>query len=276
MIKYLPVPLRSILLPALLLLFHSVSFAQRTASDSLQLPTAPTPNILADTLPDRAPFVNIDSLHYRFSGDGTFSRGNVNRSLAVLRADITYDGPVVSLSTNPRFTYGEQNGQVAERDLYVDLFVDLYKKRKVYTFGLGTIETSNLRGIVLRQLAGAGVGWRLLETQRHRLLLTDAIIYESTDFREKATVSTLRNSARLKGRHSFLADKLRLNHITFLQPSLYDISNLRWSTIISLEMPLSKWVVIRTSFENTYESVVESTRKRNDSRFTVGFGIGNK
>jgi hypothetical protein len=110
----------------------------------------------ADTAQPRRPFVIPDSLHYRLAGDGTFSRGNVNRTLAVLRAEINYDGPVVALSTHPRFTYGKQNGMLAERDLYVDLFVDLYKKRKVYTFGLGTLETSNLRGIKLRQLAGRG------------------------------------------------------------------------------------------------------------------------
>lgn len=274
--RLLPVPARAFLLPALLLI-TSFCFAQQPVSDSLQVPSTPNPpDVVADTLPDRAPFVNLDSLHYRFFGDGAFTRGNVNRSLAVLRAEINYDGPVVSLATNPRFTYGEQNGALAERDLYVDLFVDLYKKRKVYVFGLGTIETSNLRGIILRQLAGAGVGWRLLETKANRLSLTNAIIYEGTNFRERATLKTLRNSARLKGTHSFLADKLRLNHITFLQPSLFDISNLRWSTIVSLEMPLSKWLILRTSFENTYESIVESTRQRNDSRLTVGFSIGNK
>jgi hypothetical protein len=41
-------------------------------------------------------------------------------------------------------------------------------------------------------------------------------------------------------------------------------------------MPLSKWATFRTSFENTFESVVEATRKRNDSRLTVGFSVGNK
>jgi hypothetical protein len=241
--------------------------AQQAVGDSIPAASGARP---------REPFVILDSLHYRVAGDGAFSRGNVNRSLAVLRAEVNYDGPVVALSTHPRFTYGKQNGLLAERDLYVDLFVDLYKKRKVYTFGLGTLETSNLRGIRLRQLAGAGVGWRLLERDRHTVSLTNAVIYESTNFRERATLSTLRNSTRLKGRHAFLADKIRLTHLTFLQPSLYDISNLRWSTIITLEMPLSKWATFRTSFENTFESVVEATRKRNDSRLTVGFAVGNK
>jgi putative salt-induced outer membrane protein YdiY len=246
-------------------------------SDSLKIQTADS--LLSQsslTKSAREPFIHFDSLQYRFSGDGNFTTGNVNRSLAVIRAEITYNGPIVSLTTHPRFTYGRQNGVQAERDTYVDLFVDIYKQKKLYGFGLGTLETSNLRGITLRQLAGAGLGLRLVQNARHTLSVTNAIIYESTDFRERAPVSTLRNSARLKGTHSFLQNRIRFNHLTFLQPSLNDISNLRWNTILSLELPLSKWFALRAGFENTYESVVDETRRRNDSRITFGFSVGNK
>jgi hypothetical protein len=245
--------------------------------ESPSLPVPPADSVASgDTVRLKQPFIIPDSLHYRFFGDGTFARGNVNRSLVILRTEVNYDGPVVSLTTNPRFAYGIQNGQLAERELYIDLFVDLYKKRKVYSFGLATLESSNLRGINFRQLAGAGVGWRLHESERNKLSLTNAIIYEDTDFRTRASQTTLRNSTRLKGKHSFFADRMRITHITFVQPSLLDVSNLRWNTLISVELPLSKWFTLRSSFENSYESLVESGRQRNDSRLTVGFSIGNR
>jgi putative salt-induced outer membrane protein YdiY len=57
---------------------------------------------------------------------------------------------------------------------------------------------------------------------------------------------------------------------------LNDIANVRWNTLISLELPLSKWFSLRAGFENTYESVVAENRKQNDSRVTFGFSIGNK
>jgi hypothetical protein len=218
----------------------------------------------------------FDSLQYRFTGDGNFASGNVNRSLIILRAEVAYSGPVVSLTTHPRYTYGRQNGVQAERDIYVDLFLDIFKQRRVYGFGLGTVETSNLRGITLRQLAGGGIGLRLAQNRIHTLSITNAIIYESTDFRERASVRTLRNSTRLKGKHSLLQNRIRLNHVTFLQPSLTDISNVRWSTLVALELPLSKWFLLRAGFENTYESIVAENRKRNDSRITFGFTVGNK
>jgi hypothetical protein len=255
---------------------YSSTFAQQPKTDSLRQQADSVTLARADSLPKRSPFFSWDSLHYRFIGDGNFARGNVNRSLMVLRAEVIYNGPVVSLATNPRFSYGKQNGVLAERDTYVDLFIDIYKNRRVYGFGLGTVERSNLRKIDLRQLAGGGVGLRLVRTDHNLLVLTDAFIYESTDFVERPTVAILRNSLRLKGKHSFFSDKVRFTHITFWQPSLSDISNIRWNTVLSLELPLSSWVTIRSSFENSFESVVEATRKQNDSRLTIGISIGNK
>jgi len=231
----------------------------------------------ADTLPKpKTPFVLFDSLNYRFIGDGNFTRGNVDRSLVILRTEFTALGPVVSLTTNPRFTYGRQNRVLAEQDVYVDLALDVYREKRIYGFGLATIETSNLRSIILRRLAGAGIGLRLYKTEHHTLSLTNAVIDESTNFRERSTITTNRLSTRLKGKHSLLQDKIRFNHITFLQPSLNDFSNLRWNTLLTIELPLTTWVNIRASFENTFESVVEAGRKRNDSRLTFGFSVGKR
>ncbi|MFD2998746.1 DUF481 domain-containing protein [Pontibacter toksunensis] len=235
------------------------------------------PDSLLQNSPDttsKTQFLLLDTLNYRFFGDGNFTRGNISRSLMVLRAEVTLGGPVISIATNPRFTYGKQNGIVAERDTYVDLFIDVFKKRKTYVFGLGTVEVSNLRGIDLRQLVGAGIGYRVLQTERNSLTLTNAIIHESTNFVERPTIVTQRNSFRVKGSHVFLGERLKFNHLTFVQPSLTDISNLRWNTLLSVEMPLNKWVAIRTTFSNTYESEVEATRENNDTYLTFGVSLG--
>jgi hypothetical protein len=258
------------------LLFTCCVYGQEAVQDTV---TQTRPDSLLNALPDTIPLpkkVLIDTVRYRLIGDGNFTRGNVNRSLMVLRAELLFSGPVISINSNPRFTYGKQNGIVAERDSYLDLFVDVFKKRKTYVFGIGILETSNLRQIDLRQMAGAGIGFRVLHSSRNDLSLTNAVLYESTDFRERATVTTARNSFRVKGKHSFLQDKLRFNHITFIQPAINDLSNLRWNTLFSFELPLNKWVTLRTSFENSFESVVEPTRKKNDSRITFGISVGNK
>jgi hypothetical protein len=264
-------------LAAFLLLISSLPVIAQDSTDKAVkvLPADSTAGSRPDTV-RRTSQVLIDTIRYRFIGDGNFTRGNVNRSLMVLRAELIFSGPVINIASNPRFTYGKQSGILAERDGYLDLFVDVFKKRKTYVFGLGVLENSNLRRIDVRQMAGAGIGYRVIKSTANDLSLTNAILYESTNFQEIATVATIRNSFRVKGKHSFAQDKVRLNHITFLQPALNDFSNLRWNTIVSIELPINKWVSLRTSFENSYESVVEATRKRNDSRITFGISVGNK
>jgi len=250
------------------------AYAQQSDTDTLIVADSLS-GIPKDSIVSPSVF-RLDTLTYRFIGDGNFTRGNVNRSLMVLRAEVILTGPVISIATNPRFTYGKQNGILAERDSYVDLFVDVFKKRKTYVFGLGTLETSNLRGITLRLVGGAGIGYRVLNTSKNRLLLTNAIVHESTNFRELPTKSIQRNSLRIKGKHSFAKDRFRINHITFVQPAITDLSNLRWNTVVSLEFPVNKWVVLRTSYENSFESLVEAGRKKDDSRLTFGVSIGNR
>jgi hypothetical protein len=251
-----------------LFLAHSRLSAQVIVTDTLV--TVKADSVKKDT--SRSIF---NYLKYRLIGDGNFSWGNVNRTLMVARAEISYTRPVISISTNPRFAFGQQNGLLAEREPYVDLFIDLYKQHKVYGFGLGTLEASNLRNITVRRLGGLGVGFRLLDSKSHTLSLTNAIISEFTRFRLRSHVHVVRNSVRLKGKHSFFSDRLRLNHLTFVQPAL-NMPNLRWNTLISVEMPLNKWVTVRTTFENAYESVVEAGRKNNDTRVTFGIAIGNQ
>ena len=259
----------------LYLLFASIFLINFPAPAQILTPDSLRQSRDSLVLASRKP-VLFDSLSYRFIGDGSFARGNINRTLVVLRTELTVSGPVITLTSHPRFSYGKQNNLLAERDSYVDLFVDVLKENRVYGFGLATLEKSNLRGIKLRQLAGVGIGLRLYQTPQNTLSLTSAVIHEATNFRERATIVTQRSSTRLKGKHSFLQDKVRLTHITFVQPALRDIANFRWNTLVSVELPLSKWVSVRSSYENNFESVVEAGRKRNDTRLTFGLAFGNR
>jgi hypothetical protein len=254
-----------------MLLLQGTLFAQDSKPDSLA--TAGVLDSIPVT-PIKKPMFN--TMKYRFIGDGNFTRGNVNRTLFVFRTELVLNGPLISLSTNPRFTYGKQNGIVAERDGFLDLMIDVFKERKTYLFGMAILENSNLRKIELREMAGLGIGFRILTSPKNQLSITNAVLYESTDFKEIEEVTTLRNSVRVKGKHSFNKDKIRLSHLTFVQPSLNKRSNMRWNTLVSLELPINQYVTLRSSFENSFESVVSAGRKKNDSRLTFGVSFGNK
>lgn len=216
------------------------------------------------------------AFEYQFRTDITFSTGNVDRQLIVLASALSYTKGQIQLETNPRYAFGEQNGQVAERDFFSDFSLNLWHPRVVYGFGLGILETSNLRAIDMRLLGGLGIGFHILRQPNANFSITNAIIYESTDFKTKADIVTFRNSTRFKGRYALLHNRLRINHLVFIQPSVQDWENVRWSMVLSAEIPLSRFLTLRTAINNTYESIVAEGRRKNDFTWTMGFTFGNK
>ncbi|MCU0446072.1 MAG: DUF481 domain-containing protein [Microscillaceae bacterium] len=213
---------------------------------------------------------------YRISTDATFSSGNVNRELVVLASSWSYTKGLFSLEMNPRYAYGEQNGNVAERDFFTDFNFDVFHPKSVYGFGLGILETSNLRAIDLRLLGGLGIGFHILRRPNAAFSITNALIYESTDFRTNRDILTFRNSTRLKGKYTLFHNRLKINHLVFIQPSVQESDNIRWSANLGIELPLHKLLSLRTAINNSYESVVAEGRRRNDFTWTVGLTFGNK
>jgi hypothetical protein len=214
-------------------------------------------------------------LQFQLGVDGTSLRGNVRRDLLVIRSEWTVARGELQLDMSPRFSYGNQNGVLAERDFYTDLHLNLWHQRKVYTFALGSAENSNLRGISFRRLAGAGIGWHILRRPTAVFSITSAVIQEKTDFDNQTDIATTRSSTRFKGRYSFWNNRFSFKHLIFIQPSLQN-DNLRWSAVFTLEMPLHKWLKVRANYENYYESIVLESRQNTDSRWTVGVVFGNK
>jgi hypothetical protein len=214
---------------------------------------------------------------YHLSLDGNWNKGNVQRQLLIARAEISWKNSVLDFTAHPRFVYGKQNGLLAERDGFSDLYVNVLHSRKLYGFGLGTIENSNLRSINVRYMGGGGIGCHFVRTENNRFSITNAIVYEATDFfAPNDKIETLRNSLRIKGSHRFGSKHFSLKYLSFFQPSLLNINNLRWSTQIWAEIFISKSLSFRATAENYYEGFVATNRKRNDSRLSVGFSFSSR
>lgn len=208
---------------------------------------------------------------YRITADGTASTGNVERVLIVARGEFVYTGgEVLRITLNPLFSYGEQNKRLAEQDLMVNLNWEWFYNKRLYGFMFGTNEISNLRAIKERWLGGAGFGIRLVRSANTNITITNAVIYESTDFFTNQDVFVWRNSFRLKGTHRLFKQKLTFSYLGNVLPSLSD-NNLRWNASASLDLPISKVLSLRTAVENSYESVVAENRLNNDFRWTLGF-----
>jgi Protein of unknown function, DUF481 len=206
---------------------------------------------------------------YKFVTDGIAAEGKV------IRTEFLYADSTIEFGTHPRFEYGEQNGQLAEREYYTDLLTNIFPKNKFYGLIFGVAEKSNLRAINTRIQAGGGVGVHLVRTPNSQLSITNAIIYENTDFDNKTDIETVRNSIRVKGKHILIAKKLTFVHLSLYQPSLNDAENYRWSSSIALEVPFIEKIKFRMGLDNNYDNIVAEGKKNNDIRFTVGIAIGN-
>ncbi|WP_051296056.1 DUF481 domain-containing protein [Eisenibacter elegans] len=269
------------LIPQAILAQTTDSLALRQI-DSLQqvirtLQADPASNTTLNTVQTQVVKPN-PNLRARFTGRGLATAGNIERILVETGLSLSYERPgsVFSFDMSPRYVYGSQAGVLAERDYSTDLNVGIFHERRFYGIAFGFGEVSNLRKIKLRYLAGAGLAWRIIKTNNYKFSISNAIMYETTDFDspEREDISVWRNSTRIKGEYRFFSNKLIFRHIAFLQPAL-DKDNFRWNGIASLELPLSAYFAIQTAIENSFESVVVEGRKNNDTRWTIGFTISN-
>ena len=150
----------------------------------------------------------------------------------------------------------------------------LFPEKRFYTIAFGTVESSFLRGVRIRYAGGLGAGYKFIEKPGRFLSVTDAILYEQTNFSNGQSTTVLRNSTRLKGDFSFWKDKLTISFSSFLQPSLL-VKNVRSNGNLTIATPLWKNLKLNTALNYTYESYVVQNRKHYDMTWTVGLIWGN-
>ncbi len=240
-----------------------------------------------DTLP--SPFQKLlKKMKYKWINDALWQTGNVERFLYNTSLQWLYNDSIFDYEIKPRFSYGEvtqkQNdklirGVVQEREQILDLHFGFLSQKRFYGFSFGTFEKSNLRNINLRWLVGFGAGWHIIRTknEHQRINLTTAILREGTDFinPNQPDYQVFRISIRLKGNHIFFKNRLKLSHMTTFLPSLAFNNNKRLVSNLTIEVPISKRIQLRSSFDYTYEGIVPPNVKKTDTRNLVGLVIAN-
>lgn len=262
-------------------MFPSLLTAQNTEQPDPLRPSQPdsTTKRAPDSVrvaSDTAVALTTVTFRYRLAADGTLTTGNVSRTLLQLVGAFDWStSRQIKFSTSPSFTYGKQNGVLAERDYFADFRTTYRHQERVYYLGFGSVERSNLRRILSRYSLAAGAGVKLLDQKRAYISLTDVFIREKTDYVELATVDIWRNSARLYGEYTFGKDRWVIAHTAFFQPALGRPTdgqprNIRWNANLSVQLKISELLSIRALIANSYESRVVPGRKNNDLRATVG------
>lgn len=227
-------------------------------------------------------------MKYKWVNDALWQTGNVERFLYNTNLQWIYTDSLLDYEIKPRFSYGEvtqkQNdkiikGVIQEREQAIDLHWGLLSQKKFYGFSFGTLERSNLRKIYFRWQMGIGAGWHLIRTPNNNqiLNLTAAILREETNFinPQQNDYKIFRASLRIKGRHAFFDNHLRILHLTTYMPSIAFDNNRRLISNISLEVPITKRIQIRSSFDYTYEGIVPLNVKKTDTRTLIGLVMSN-
>jgi hypothetical protein len=165
-------------------------------------------------------------------------------------------------------------------EFFADSRLTLFHERRLYYLAFGSFERSNLRKILSRYSAAAGVGYKLLNRKRAYISLTNVLLREFTNFGELTDINIWRNSARLFGEYTFGADCWTVSHTTFYQPALNVPdglpANIRWNGSVSVQYAFNANLSFRATFANSYESLVVPGRVRDDTRLTLGMTYERK
>lgn len=219
----------------------------------------------------------IPTWFYSIGLDGTTSSGNVNRQLLNFRTSFSFESQksVFGFFSTPRFQYGTNSDILQERELFIDLNSTLfYAQSNLYILLFGVFEQSNLRKISSRYNVGIGVGLKVFggknnPKSRFKFSITNALVREVTDFDIKEDKYVFRNSTRLKLIYEIIPNRMNLQSVAFLQPSLND-NYYRWNSVSSLTYKVGKHIAFLISFENTYENFNEVGIKNAQTNATIG------
>lgn len=202
--------------------------------------------------------------------------GNVNTQLFTLRGDVSHVDSLFEVGFAGTFAYGEQEELKNEQLLLGALTADLWPQDVISPFVVGAAEYNFQRRVDLRWQAGAGAKWTFWEDSLNTVSLSPAVLFDATTYDPAAKlddVRTARGSVRLKGKHLLLNSALVFSHLSFFEPSLSNGDDYRWNTLLILDIPVSKVVSLRTSFNSTFENIVAEGKKKNDSKFLFGLKL---
>jgi Protein of unknown function, DUF481 len=210
----------------------------------------------------------------KYSIDGNYSSGNVNRLLIANRLNFNYHYKIYEANLNASYIYGKQNLIKTENDYFYGLTYTLFHKSTVYVWGTVSTEKSFSRGISERDIAGTGLGFNLVKKEKAKQLsITYGLMYENTNFTRLNDIETFRLSFRLKGKHSLIKNKLYFTHESFVQPSITDAENYKYRTLLNLEIPINKHLNLKSSYSHVFENVINPGKKKEDNNLTFGFSF---
>jgi hypothetical protein len=223
-------------------------------------------------------------LKANLSLSGLYQGGNVETIIFRAKNEVTYK-PLKRwvFKTTNSYIYQEFGKTKADEDILSLNFLSFNADKRLYPQILGFFSTNFRRKIDYRYLVGTGVTYQILTKEKNWLKTAISSEFERTNFNETSfnvsqynglsSIETFRATLWLNGKHHLFKGKVIFGHQSYFQPSIEESDNYRWSTDLSLEFPLLKYLNFKINYLHTVESVVIANQKESDQFLTFGFTI---
>jgi hypothetical protein len=167
----------------------------------------------------------------------------------------------ISLNSGTSFIFGKQNDMLSNQDFTSALDFNVYNRhKKFYYWGLTSYEKNFSLKLDRRFQSGAGVGYNLIDRENALVILSDGVLYESSNLTSTdpelpdTEYETFRNSLRLKFRF-IIRNKFTIDGTDFLQHSLSDEHDYIVKSSTNLSYKFLHWLSFTTSINYNKLSV---------------------
>lgn len=197
-----------------------------------------------------------DSINYRLRVTTTGSLNKTKAGDAYLLNNglgFNINNRKTTLNTSAGWVYGQLNNTLTNNDFVAAADMNFLKKvSKLYYWGLLFYETSYSLKTAYRFQSGAGLGYRFLDSADASLVISDGLLFETSDLTNasfgKQQYETIRNSLRVK--HHFVIGKLvTIDGTNFWQPSLISFKDYILKFNNSLSFRLRDWLSLTSAIQ---------------------------
>jgi len=215
-----------------------------------------------------------DTTHYflNYAATGTLNKADNGHSYVLNNAlAFEVNKKNVSFNSSSNYIYGESQSGVINNDFTSGFNFDLFRAvRTWYYWGLASYTSSYSLNIRNQFQTGAGIGYNAVRKSNAELVISDGILFETSNLYNpvpgKSVYVTARNSLRIKYRW-VIKNLVTIDGMHFWQPALNDISNYIIRSTGNLSVSLNKWLSLTSSV--TYNRFTETHREN----LLINFGL---
>ncbi|MDY6821581.1 MAG: DUF481 domain-containing protein [Deferribacterota bacterium] len=166
-----------------------------------------------------------------------------------------------------------EDGDETENELTINLRYEHTIRKKLFYFINGYYKRDEFSGTLSRTYAGPGLGYTLIDTDKHNLQILDSLNYEYESIKEKPNSSNVNNVLRIIYTYNIY------KNIEFSEEFSYDIAFNNTDRYFvdsesSLDFKINKHLSIVFNYIVEYQNIIpEDEYKHTDKKFLVSLAF---